>query len=200
MSVFCPKNCKKCRLGVDNGPGLRYNNRRRREQHPGTPHGVCGRSSSGRAPPCQGGGSEFEPRRPLHLCGSLAQLGEHLPYKQRVTGSSPVTSTCISFWCRNAGVAELADAQDLKSCCSDTVPVRFRSPAFIERALDKSVIIDEKKLIEYVCVAQLDRALGYGPRCREFESSRARMLNSLKFLKNQGFKAIFVYADFMNPF
>ena len=102
--------------------------------------------------------------------GILAQLGEHLPYKQRVTGSSPVTSTCISFWCRNAGVAELADAQDLKSCCSDTVPVRFRSPAFIERALDKSVIIDEKKLIEYVCVAQLDRALGYGPRCRGFES------------------------------
>ena len=99
-----------------------------------------------------------------------------------------------------ARVAELADAQDLKSCCSDTVPVRFRSPAFIERALDKSVIIDEKKLIEYVCVAQLDRALGYGPRCREFESSRARMLNSLKFLKNQGFRAIFVYADFMNPF
>ena len=27
---------------------------------------LCGRSSSGRAPPCQGGGSEFEPRRPLH--------------------------------------------------------------------------------------------------------------------------------------
>ena len=28
-------------------------------------HRICGRSSSGRAPPCQGGGSEFEPRRPL---------------------------------------------------------------------------------------------------------------------------------------
>ena len=27
------------------------------------------------------------------LNGSLAQLGEHLPYKQRVTGSSPVLST-----------------------------------------------------------------------------------------------------------
>ena len=27
---------------------------------------VCGRSSSGRARPCQGRGSEFEPRRPLH--------------------------------------------------------------------------------------------------------------------------------------
>ena len=27
----------------------------------------CGFSSSGRAPPCQGGGSEFEPRNPLHM-------------------------------------------------------------------------------------------------------------------------------------
>ena len=27
----------------------------------------CGCSSSGRAPPCQGGGSEFEPRHPLHF-------------------------------------------------------------------------------------------------------------------------------------
>ena len=26
---------------------------------------LCGFSSSGRAPPCQGGGSEFEPRNPL---------------------------------------------------------------------------------------------------------------------------------------
>ena len=26
-------------------------------------------------------------------CGILAQLGEHLPYKQRVTGSSPVGPT-----------------------------------------------------------------------------------------------------------
>ena len=56
------------------------------------------------------------------IYGILAQLGEHLPYKQRVTGSSPVGPI-------HAGVAELADAQDLKSCCGDTVPVRFRSPA-----------------------------------------------------------------------
>ena len=85
-----------------------------------------------RAPPCHGGGSGFESR--LGRSGSLAQLGEHLPYKQRVTGSSPVTS--IGFTeskAVNAGVAELADAQDLKSCCSDTVPVRFRSPAFPEK-------------------------------------------------------------------
>ncbi len=26
--------------------------------------------------------------------GSLAQLGEHLPYKQRVIGSNPITSIC----------------------------------------------------------------------------------------------------------
>ena len=28
--------------------------------------------------------------------GSLAQLGEHLPYKQRVTGSSPVVPTILA--------------------------------------------------------------------------------------------------------
>ena len=28
--------------------------------------------------------------------GSLAQLGEHLPYKQGVTGSSPVTPTKLA--------------------------------------------------------------------------------------------------------
>ena len=47
----------------------------------------------------------------IRIClrGILAQLGEHLPYKQRVIGSSPIGPT-------NASVAELADAQDLKSC------------------------------------------------------------------------------------
>ena len=46
------------------------------------------------------------------LYGILAQLGEHLPYKQRVTGSSPVGPIYNEY----AVVAELADAQDLKSC------------------------------------------------------------------------------------
>ena len=71
-----------------------------------------------RAPPCHGGGRGFESR--LGRSGSLAQLGEHLPYKQRVTGSSPVGPIC-------AGVAELADAQDLKSCGTYT-PIRVRFP------------------------------------------------------------------------
>ena len=41
--------------------------------------------------------------------GVLAQLGEHLPYKQRVIGSSPIGPIYY------AAVAELADARDLKS-------------------------------------------------------------------------------------
>ena len=62
--------------------------------------------------------------------GILAQLGEHLPYKQRVTGSSPVGPIVTERL--HAGVAELADAQDLKSCGTYTpVPVRFRSPALL---------------------------------------------------------------------
>ena len=51
-----------------------------------------------RAPPCHGGGREFESHLGrLHIYdvhmyanGILAQLGEHLPYKQRVIGSSPI--------------------------------------------------------------------------------------------------------------
>ena len=40
-------------------------------------------------------GRRFESCHPDQIAnnGSLAQLGEHLPYKQRVTGSSPVTPT-----------------------------------------------------------------------------------------------------------
>ena len=57
-------------------------------------------SSAGRAPALQAGGHRFEPCRSHQ-------------------GEKP----------EEAGVAELADAQDLKSCGSNIVPVRFRSPA-----------------------------------------------------------------------
>ena len=48
-----------------------------------------------RAPPCHGGGREFESLLG-RLYGIIAQLGEHLPYKQRVIGSSPIGSICRS--------------------------------------------------------------------------------------------------------
>ena len=32
---------------------------------------------------------------PVIRFGSIAQLGEHLPYKQRVIGSSPIVSTTL---------------------------------------------------------------------------------------------------------
>ena len=46
-----------------------------------------------RAPPCHGGGREFESLLG-RLYGIIAQLGEHLPYKQRVIGSSPIGPIC----------------------------------------------------------------------------------------------------------
>ena len=50
-----------------------------------------------RAPPCHGGGRGFKSlwgRFQFYIYyGILAQLGEHLPYKQGVTGSSPVGPT-----------------------------------------------------------------------------------------------------------
>ncbi len=76
-----------------------------------------------RAPPCHGGGRGFEPH-PGRF-GILAQLGEHLPYKQRVIGSSPI-GPIDQFHIDYAAVAELADAQDLKSCGTN-LPYRFDS-------------------------------------------------------------------------
>ena len=45
---------------------------------------ICGCSSSGRAPPCQGGGSEFEPRHPLQV---LRQSRNRLSFFCRVCKS-----------------------------------------------------------------------------------------------------------------
>ena len=68
-----------------------------------------------RASPCHGEGRRFESDLGRFIgmikLGFLAQLGEHLPYKQRVTGSSPVGPIYNEY----AVVAELADARDLKS-------------------------------------------------------------------------------------
>ena len=44
--------------------------------------------------------------------GAIAQLGEHLPYKQGVTGSSPVGPTIIF---KSGGVSEWLKEADCKS-------------------------------------------------------------------------------------
>ncbi len=48
-------------------------------------HWKCGCSSSGRAPPCQGGGSEFEPRHPLQ---KISFFGTRFFYPSRSGGIS----------------------------------------------------------------------------------------------------------------
>ena len=59
--------------------------------------------------------------------GVLAQLGEHLPFKQRVTGSSPVGP----IKCRRGGTGRRTGLKILRDL--PPVPVRFRSPALIVR-------------------------------------------------------------------
>ena len=91
--------------------------------------------------------------------GIIAQLGEHLPYKQGVTGSSPVGP----IKCRRGGTGRRTGLKILRDL--PPVPVRFRSPALIVLKTISAFIF------EYVGLAQLDRAFGYGPKGRGFESS-----------------------------
>ena len=70
-----------------------------------------------RAPPCHGGGRRFESDLGrlygnIHVVGILAQLGEHLPYKQRVIGSSPIGPIFylyVSDFCRYGSIGRAAD-------------------------------------------------------------------------------------------
>ena len=126
-----------------------------------------------RAPPCHGGGRGFEPHPGRLFClkrviyiwdhSSAGRASALQAEGHRFEPYRPHSHVCV----RNAAVAEQADAQDLKSCGTYTpVPVRFRSTALST--------CYRCCLISYVGVAQLDRASGYGPEGREFESSRPR--------------------------
>ena len=53
------------------------------------------------------------------IYGVLAQLGEHLPYKQRVIGSSPIGPIPIKY----GGIAQLARAHGSYPWCRE-----FKSP------------------------------------------------------------------------
>ena len=54
---------------------------------------------------------------------------------------------------------------------------------------DKQRVLKRQKNVR---LAQLDRAFGYGPKGRGFESSNARYVERLETLKNQWFSAFFV--------
>ena len=65
--------------------------------------------------------------------GILAQLGEHLPYKQRVTGSSPVDPIfCFlnKITCRSGGTGRRPGLKI--PWVVIPVPVRFRSAALVK--------------------------------------------------------------------
>ena len=51
---------------------------------------ICGHSSSGRAPPCQGGGSESEPRCPLHVQCPQFRVGIKSGKQKRVDFSCKI--------------------------------------------------------------------------------------------------------------
>ena len=82
-----------------------------------------------RAPPCHGGGRGFESHSgrltDYSVFGIIAQLGEHLPYKQRVIGSSPIGSIC-----RSGGTGRRPGLKI--PWVVIPVPVRFRSAALVK--------------------------------------------------------------------
>ena len=82
----------------------------------------------------------------LHTRGIIAQLGEHLPYKQRVTGSSPVGPTKSKDLCRRGGTGRRTGLKILRGL--PPVPVRFRSPALWFGSEPSK--IDEKCTDEYL--------------------------------------------------
>ena len=64
--------------------------------------------------------------KPVQARGRLAQLGEHLPYKQRVLGSSPIGPICdVCHICRSGGTGRRTGLKILRDLYSRTgsIPV-----------------------------------------------------------------------------
>ena len=104
--------------------------------------------------------------------GVLAQLGEHLPYKQRVIGSSPIGPTRVPTKPALWGKGEVAKRWE---------------PRGYERRHQRSELRRGE-------IAQLARARGSYPRCRGFKSpSRYYNLKWRKSSKIKGFRC-FLFA------
>ena len=125
-----------------------------------------------RAPPCHGGGHGFESR--LGRLWDLSSAGRASALQAEGHRFEP----CRSHSCRRGGTGRRAGLKILWW--------RHRTGSIPVAGINFL-----KKLIEYVCVAQLDRALGYGPRCRGFESSHARPKKYRKPLIYKGLRYFF---------
>ena len=67
---------------------------------------------------------QFKLNKILNLYGRIAQLGEHLPYKQGVIGSSPIATTIYG------GVAQLVRALACHARCREFESRHFRHLKF----------------------------------------------------------------------
>ena len=118
--------------------------------------------------------------------GSIAQLGEHLPYKQRVTGSSPVVPTIISVI--YAGLAHLVERHLAKVEVASSSLVT-RSIFFLKKLWEHSsagrasALQAEGHRFEPCCshhtfgpVVQLVRTLACHARGRGFEPHSGRQM------------------------
>ena len=80
-------------------------------------------------------GRRFESCHPDHeIYGSLAQLGERLPYKQDVTGSSPVTPTILKTK-YYAGVAQLVEQLICNQQVAGSSPITSSKRTYSEYVL-----------------------------------------------------------------
>ena len=129
-----------------------------------------------RAPPCHGGGHGFESR--LGRLWDFSSAGRASALQAEGHRFEPCRSHRCKASCRRGGTGRRAGLKILWW--------RHRTGSIPVAGINFF-----KKLTKYVCVAQLDRALGYGPRCRGFESSHARPLRYRKPLIYKGLRYFF---------
>ena len=130
-----------------------------------------------RAPPCHGGGRGFKSLWGRFIW-DLSSAGRASALQAEGHRFEPCRSHRCKASCRRGGTGRRAGLKILWW--------RHRTGSIPVAGINFF-----KKLIEYVCVAQLDRALGYGPRCRGFESSHARPLKYRKPLIYKGLRYFF---------
>ena len=104
-----------------------------------------------RAPPCHGGGREFESLlgrlyrkvQDINLIvGIIAQLGEHLPYKQGVIGSSPIGPIATKVAkCRSGGTGRRTGLKILRDLYSRTGSIPVCGIFIFERSVEKSALL-----------------------------------------------------------